>query len=463
MEGFTREAMSRVPLAEAVIRLFDFLTEPTFLEGVFDRHRGRSYEDTLRFSSFLFLIADALLEHAGSAHRAIQRADREGDLEVCMEAVYGKLRRVPISLSNGLLTDAAARLRQLLPAPHADVPRSLREFIVIPIDGKKIKHAAKRLKPVRKVKGSVLGGKVLVAINLETGLAIAMNADPDGEANDTPLIPGLLERLRAAVPGLKLYVLDRQFCDLTQPALLTAAGEHFLIRYHPKVKFHRDHSRKIQRGIDAAGRPHREEWGWIGSEKDRRRRYVRRVTLRRQGEDDVIVITDLLDAKRYPATDLLQAYLLRWGIEKVFQKVTEVFHLESLIASTPEGTIFQCAFCLLLYDMLEVVRSYLATSQRIDPETVSIENVFYDAHRQLVAWSEMIGPTLTIQHFAPIHDAAELRKHLAAILEPAWSDLWLKAPPKKPTKPTKPTTQKTIAGGHTSIYRALHPAQRFRR
>ena len=31
MDGFTREEMSQLPLAEAVIRFFDFLTEPEFL------------------------------------------------------------------------------------------------------------------------------------------------------------------------------------------------------------------------------------------------------------------------------------------------------------------------------------------------------------------------------------------------------------------------------------------------
>jgi len=455
MDGFTREAMSRLPLAEAVIRFFDYLTDPEFLGEVFDRHRGRSFELELRFSSLVYLISDALLEHRGSAHRAFQRADQQGDLEVSMGAVYGKLRRIPISLSNGFLAEGSARLLQLLPAPRADIPESLREFTLIPIDGKKIKKAAKRLKPVRKVKGSVLGGKALVALNLHTGLVMAMHAHPDGEANDAPLVPGLLEQVRQAVPDAKLYIFDRQFCDLTQPALLSAPGEHFLMRYHSKVSFHRDHSRKIQRGTDDQGRRYREEYGWIGREKDRRRRYVRRITLQRPGEEDVVLISDLLDAETYPANDLLQAYLMRWGIEKVFQKVTEVFHLDSLIASTPQGTIFQCAFCLLLYNMLEVIRSYLAVTQQIDPERISIENVFYDTHRQLVAWSELIGPTLTVQYFTLLPNAQQLRNHLTETLKSTWTDRWLKAPPKKKTKPPP---QVATAGGHTSIYRVLQRA-----
>ena len=38
-------------------------------------------------------------------------------------------------------------------------------------------------------------------------------------------------------------------------------------------------------------------------------------------------MTDLLDEQAYPAEDLLAVYLKRWEIERVFQKITEVFEL----------------------------------------------------------------------------------------------------------------------------------------
>jgi len=85
----------------------------------------------------------------------------------------------------------------LLPAAGGPLPASLQRFTVISIDGRKIKKAAKRLKPVRKVKGCVLCGKVLVALSLDSGLAIVTNAHPDGEANDAPLVPLLLRQVHA--------------------------------------------------------------------------------------------------------------------------------------------------------------------------------------------------------------------------------------------------------------------------
>jgi hypothetical protein len=456
VDKFSLDAMSRLPLCESVIRLFDYVMDAEVLAGVFDRHRGRSYERELSFSSFVYLISDALLEHRGSAHQAITRADEEGDLSVTMGAVYGKLRRIPITLSVGFLAETSTRLAELLPPATSSIPESLQEFKLIPIDGKKIKKAAKRLKPVRKVKGSVLGGKTLVAFDLQTRLVLGMNAHPDGEVNDAPLVPGLLEQLLPLSPGQKLFILDSQFCDLIQPQQFSQDGDHFLIRYHPKVSFHRDKSKKLRRGKDAEGRSYVEEWGWLGSENDKRRRYVRRITLNRKDEKNVILVTDLLDADTYSAVDLLAAYLMRWNIEKVFQKITEVFHLDSLIASTPEGTIFQCAFCMLLYNMIEVMRSYLAHSQKIDVEKISIENLFYDTHRQLIAWSELVGPTMTIEYFGPITERPTLQRRLKQLLASCWTNRWLKAAAKKKTRTPN---QQAVPGGHTSIYRVLKKAK----
>src|SRR5262249_27749074 len=151
-----------------------------------------------------------------------------------------------------------------------------------------------------------------------------------------------------------LWIGDRLFCDLDQPGLLSQQGDHFILRYNARVSFHPDRARPAVRGQDSQGRAYQEEHGWIGTAKGKRRRYVRRLTLFRPGdpEGDVILITDLLDGEQYPATDILEAYLLRWEIESCFQQITEVFNLRRLISTTPPATVFQAAFCLVLYNVV---------------------------------------------------------------------------------------------------------------
>lgn len=454
MEGFEPQAAARVPLAEATFEMLAYLTDAEFLRQVFERHRGRSFELTLSFQTMVQLIGDALLEHSGSGRRALLQARDHQELPVTSGAFYAKLRRLPQQLSQGFLAEAAQRLRNMFVAPPSPLPTSLQAFDVLAIDGKKIKHAAKRLKPTRTFRGSVLGGKVLVALSLQSGLAVALNSDLDGEVNDPPLVPGLLEQVRAAgTQQPRLFVLDRQFCDLQLPQLLTAEGDHFLIRYHQKVSFLRDETHPVQTGVDARGRTFTDERGWLGRPQHKQRRYVRRVTLQRPGEEEVGIITDLLDEQQFPPADLLETYAQRWGIERVFQQITEVFHLRQLIASSPQGTIFQCAFCLVLYNLLQVQRSHVAQSRTISVEEISLENLFYDVRRQLTAWNEMIPREWTIERFSRPRSLHELLERLSHLFSSIWKDSWLKALKKKhrPRHLRPPT-----AGGHTSIQRLLN-------
>jgi Transposase DDE domain len=453
MDGWQSTVMEKLPLAEAVLQAWRFVTDECFLARVFDRYRGRSYTQALSFDSIVHLTGEALLEHGGSGHRAIQHAERRQQLAASAEAFYGKLRRVPPALSHGFLAESTQRLRQLLVTTRSPLPKSLRQFEVLAIDGKKIKHAAKRLIAARKFRGSVLGGKTLVALCLRTGLAVAMNSHCDGEVNDPPLVPGLLSQVRPLLPNPRLYVLDRQFCDLKIPGLLTEAEDHYVIRYHVKVSFTQDSQRRVRHGEDGHGRKFQEEWGWLGAPTRKMRRYVRYITLYRPGQENLIMVTDLLEAKAYPAADLLELYRQRWGIERVFQQITEVFHLRHLIASTPEGTIFQCAFCLLLYNLLRVQRGYVAQQQSMALEAISLENMFYDAHRQLTAWNELLGPAWTVRHMGQLPTAKALSCRLQRLLAKAWRDDWKKSA-KKNYRP--PPEKRPTAGGHTSIYRLQH-------
>ena len=62
--------------------------------------------------------------------------------------------------------------------------------------------------------GKLYGGKILAASLPLEGLVVALAADPDGEANDIRLVPCALPLVRAAVTGPRLWVADRQFCNL---------------------------------------------------------------------------------------------------------------------------------------------------------------------------------------------------------------------------------------------------------
>jgi Transposase DDE domain len=445
---------AKLPLAEAVLEVFRFVGNDARLQAIFDEYRGQTYDNKILFPDLVGLVGAALLEHGGSGNQSFSRARETGELEASKVAAYGKLGRLPIPLSQAFLAEPTHSLRQLFPAQaQRQPPASLRGFRTIIMDGKAIKKVAKRLKLLRKVAGGLLGGRTLVAMEYETGLVIGMHAVEDGDANDVRFVPEILPLIRAEIEGTLLFLADSGFCDLQRMEEYTAGGNHFLIRRHPKVGFHQDLERPVQSGIDAQGRTYFEEWGWLGAVTHPKRRYVRQITLQRPGEPDVALVTDLLDAHTYPAEDLLNHYLQRWGIEQIFQKVTEVFHLQKLIGSTPKATIFQFAFCLLLYNLIQVIRGNIAALQERETETISIENLFVDVHRQLIGWSVLVESGLPLDDIPVASNLEELAARLRHLLQDQWSNRWIKATNKKRRAHQPRPHDRT----HGSVYRILNP------
>ena len=213
-------------------------------------------------------------------------------------------------------------------------------------------------------------------------------------------------------------------------------------------------------GTDAAGRSYTEDWGWLGAATDPRRRYVRRITLERPGDEALVLVTDLLDPDRYPAADLLALYLARWGIERVFQQVTEVFPLKRLIGGSPQAGIFQLAFCLLLYNMIQVLRGYVAAAEHWEPDDISLEKLFDDVERELTAWSVLVQPADTVAAFATVPSVAQVKRRLRQLLKHVWQDRWLKAVNEK-ARPHR--ARRKAARSHTSVHRILEDHRRQHR
>ena len=197
---FAREVLSRLPLAEAVLSLWRWVADPLFLLSVFTRHSGRGYEKEISFGVLVQLIADALLEHQGSGRKSFERGRDQGLLTASVQAVYQKLGRLPLGLSEAWLAESTARMRPVYPeAARLALAPTLAGLEVIIVDGKAMKRVAKRLKPLRGRKGGVLGGKALVALELRSGLVVAMATHPDGETNEAKLVPALLPQVRERV------------------------------------------------------------------------------------------------------------------------------------------------------------------------------------------------------------------------------------------------------------------------
>jgi hypothetical protein len=459
---FSKEVLSRLPLADAVWRLLQFTMADDWLEDLWKRTRGRCYERVLKFSTLAHLVADALLQHGGSGRQAFERAQEDDQLPVAIGSTFEKLGNLPLAVSEALLLEGTQRLQEILPANPAveafPLPACWDGHELFGADGKVIKHVKRLLKPLRGLQAGILGARSSVALDLRTGMALGLVGHLDGEAGEAELTKELLATMAAAAGGKPwVAVLDRLYCNLKFPRAVLAADGHFLIRYCSNTAFVPDPARPAQESRDARGRRIVQEWGRLGKTEGAQALVVRRITLYLDSGQEISVVTDLLDEVAYPAEDLLETFHKRWGIETVFHQITDVFSLKHLIASTPQAVLFQLAFCLLLYNALQVLRTYLAFHQACEAQRISNEKLFYDLKRQMVSVNELVEEERLLELLGTVPTAAELRDHLRANLQGVWSRRWWKAPSSRGGGHKKVKTR--VLGNHTSVYRVLQQAR----
>ena len=194
--------------------------------------------------------------------------------------------------------------------------------------------------------------------------------------------------------------------------------------------------------------------------QEKRRRYVRQIHLIRPGAEDVYLVTDLLDETTYPAADLLEVYLKRWEIERVFQKIVEVFHLEHLIGSTPEATIFQASFCLVLYNLLQVMREYPGgRAGGLAADEVSMEKLFEDVAKELTALVVLFPSATIAGWFAGEWSREEVVTPAGRLLGGAWKPRYRKA---INTEPRPKVKKAKCSGAHTSVQKVLEEERKKR-
>jgi len=102
--------LRRLPLAEAFHTVWGYIAADPVLDDLFDRHRGRCYEDRLTFAELVRVLADALTRYRGHGRAAMLEAVERNHLSCQVRAVYGKLSRLPLPLAEA----AGAEIRRSL-------------------------------------------------------------------------------------------------------------------------------------------------------------------------------------------------------------------------------------------------------------------------------------------------------------------------------------------------------------
>ena len=104
---------------------------------------------------------------------------------------------------------------------------------------------------------------------------------------------------------------------------------------------------------------------------------------------EIILLTTLLDNKKYPPRELAALYKMRWQIETNFNHLKTTMKMDILRTKTPDGMKKEVyAFCII-YNLVRLVMIEAATLHRVPTERVS----FADALR----WLSTAAPQQTFR------------------------------------------------------------------
>src|SRR5271166_6049913 len=121
--------MDKLPLVDATYLLWQQVFPEETINAFYQAHRERCYEQSFSFGNLVYLLHDAITRHEGRAHPTLVQHAGSEHCPATEQAFYGKLRRMPIPLSEAFLSLGAQALRPWLPArPYREIPNSLREF-----------------------------------------------------------------------------------------------------------------------------------------------------------------------------------------------------------------------------------------------------------------------------------------------------------------------------------------------
>jgi DDE family transposase len=363
--------MERCPAAVMVRATVERLLRPQRLDEIFETHRGRQYERKIVCSELIAMMMGVATRTHQSVHAAYLAAQQA--LGVSAAAVYGKLASFDPVVTSALVRETAADMTAVI----QELPRGRR--VVLPgyevfyLDGNHLAATEHRLKVLRTTREGPLPGQTLAWLDAQTELVAELIPGECGHAQERSLLPGLLERVRAAT----VTVADRNFCTTRFLFGLVRRGAYFIIRQHASTLTYRFLGRRRKIGRCATGTLYEQTLiltdvnATAGEESALT---VRRITLvldapTQAGDREIHLLTNLPPKVR--ARRIAETYRLRWTIEGAFQTMTDVLRCEVETLGYPKAALFSFAMAVLAWNAYAVVQAALRSvhgAERIDDE-----------------------------------------------------------------------------------------------
>ena len=250
--------------------------------------------------------------------------------------------------------------------------------------------------PQSKAQGIGLGFplvRMVALIALAAGVVrdLALGPYQGKETGETALFRTLWDGLKAE----EIVLGDRCFASFFGIAGLTQRGVDGLFRMHQRRKFDFRRGRRLglEDHVVPWTKPARPDWmdeetyARIPEELTVREL---RVTVEQPGfrVNELVLVTTMLDAERYPKEEVADLFLQRWNIELDLRSIKDVLQMDVLRCKSPEMVEKEIWMHLLAYNLIRGVMAKAAVAHNKQPRQLSFKGAlqtmtaFQDALRQ---------------------------------------------------------------------------------
>ena len=314
------------------------------LDEIFDDYADMQYCRELTFSTCVELMGLVVTRKERSVNTAYRTL--ESRIPVAVQSVYGKLARVELPVSEGMVRDTAKALKNIVYDMKADLPGPIPGYDVRIVDGNHIKGTQHRLKELRDIGDSALPGHTVAIINPHVELIEDLIACDDGHVNQRTLYGQLLSKVQPR----QCWIADRDYCTKNFLFGIKRRKSYFVIRQHgnfqPKKVDRRKRIGRIEAGVvyEQEVRSASDD----GCEMKMRRITIKLDSPTREGDTEIHILTNLPKTVRTKSIAL--AYRSRWSIETAFQKLTIVLKCEVNTLGYPQAALFGFCIAVMTYN-----------------------------------------------------------------------------------------------------------------
>jgi hypothetical protein len=194
--------------------------------------------------------------------------------------------------------------------------------------------------------------------HMGTGLPWDYRVGPVAEAERTHL-----RRMAGELPAGSLVVADAGFVGYGLCLRLLRQGRHFLLRVGGNITL-----------LEGLGYYHEERGGlvylWPRKHRGGRPLVLRLITLR-QGQQDVYLLTDVLDPARLTDTEAARLYAMRWGEEVFFRSFKQTLQHRRLLSRTGATCLAEAQWNLIGLWLLGLMTVERLVPDGVDPHEMS--------------------------------------------------------------------------------------------